>query len=232
MDYIKQVDEILNKISNSCLYTQERQDQKKEIERIIQTLETTLNSIKDKLRAANFAEEPLQPPPGLSPEKLAGRNNDIIYNAEMNQYELTIGNLQLRGNIGNIYDKKLLLNDRIKAHQVIKCYNKNRCFNILHQEYCKFWHDPADLIVLRNNGIISNEFYLNTIKYTRNFSNTSFIYNPGPSTNKHVRLIGSKNSLENDIKLVKASCDHQYSVENMKAQVMHDILVLQQLTTP
>lgn len=200
--YIKRVDEILKN----------KNDQKShhELSIMIQYIEGALDVIKEKYN-------------GFAPNK----KTEPVYNAETNQYEITIQNLKLRGNIGNIYDKKLLLNDRVKAHQVVICAHKNNCYNIINEKYCKFWHDPQDLLILRNLNIISNEFYSECIKFVRNFINTSYIYNNNNiNTNKNIRLIGSKSSLENDIKLVKISPDYQHSVENMKAQVMHDILIL------
>lgn len=220
MNYIKRADEL----ASSDL---EQSDKKKEFILMIEEIESTLKHVKGKFGACNFTEDTTQSLPSLPIGKLpVPKYNNIVFNNEINQYELTIGNLKLRGNIGNIYDKRLLLNDRIKVHQVIACKNGNNCRNILQGEYCKFWHDPVDLLILRDSNKITDEFYNKCIKLVRNFTNTSWIYNTGHTTNKHTRLIGSKSSLENDMKLVQISRDYQYCVENMKAQVMHDILVL------
>jgi hypothetical protein len=148
--------------------------------------------------------------------------------SELNQYSLQINNLTLRGNIGNIYNKKILLDDSIKAHQVIPCYKKNKCSNILSQKYCKYWHDPVDLILLREANIISNEFYNQTIKFTRNFSNVSWVYSDNKNFSKVIdstRTIGSRNSLYNDMMIYKLN-NNKDQIEEYKAQVMHDILVL------
>ena len=148
---------------------------------------------------------------------------------ELNQYSIKLNNLTLRGNFSNIYSKKMLQNERIKAHQVTICMQKNNCCNILSKKYCKFWHDPLDLLELKNNGLISEEFYQETIQYTRNFSNTAWIYSNTlyrSDLNRNMRSIGSKSSLINDIALCKISPEYKIDIENMKHQVMHDLLVL------
>lgn len=144
---------------------------------------------------------------------------------ELDQYSIKINNLVLRGNLATIYDRKLLHNDKVMAHQVVQCINKNKCKNILKQTYCKYFHDPLDLFELKTAKLISDEFYNLTINFTRNFSNTSWIYSPN-SKNPNLRLIGSKNSLLNDIKLIKLSKSYKDNVEIMKQQVMHDLLIL------
>lgn len=155
---------------------------------------------------------------------------NLYYIDELKQYSIKINNLILRGNLGNIYDKKILQNDNIKAHQVMCCQYRNKCNNILNEQYCKYFHDPLDLFLLKNSKTISEKFYLECIKYVRNFSNTSWLYTPDKPMSKNVRLIGSKSTLANDTKLVKISQNYKDSIENMKMQVMHDLLVLLSLT--
>ncbi len=151
----------------------------------------------------------------------------IQYDKETNQYFCDIDGIKLRGNIGQIYDRKILQNDKIKAHQVVPCNKKNACENILQQSYCKFYHDPVDLLVLKNAGIISEEFYKKTILLTRNFSTTSWLYSSKP--NKYMRSFGSISNLENDLKLATFRKTKKDDIENFKAQIMHDILILRNI---
>lgn len=150
---------------------------------------------------------------------------------EINQYYLKINDLVLRGNIGNIYDKKILQNDKINAHQVAICMHGKFCQDILNERYCKFYHDPMDLYDLKIMNKISEEYYKNHIRtYTRNFSNTSWLYNSNNRTFlvDNIRNIGSKSALVNDISILKQLTNkyRSYIIDNMKHQVMHDILVL------
>ncbi len=150
---------------------------------------------------------------------------------EINQYYLKINNLVLRGNIGNIYDKKILQNDKINAHQVVICKYGNFCQDILRERYCKFYHDPLELYDLKVCGKISEGYYQKHIqKYVRNFSNTSWLYssNKPPFVSENIRNIGSKSTLEHDLSIIKHSSYKykRYIIENMKHQVIHDILIL------
>ena len=163
----------------------------------------------------------------ISDYTLVPNNINLCYTPELNKYSLKINNMTISGNLGNVYNNKILKRGRVQTHQVSICEYRNNCNNILSKQYCKFYHDPADLIVLRNSKIISEAFYKETIKYTRNFSNTSWLYidNDNPNQNKNMRCIGSKNTITNDILLCKVS-NFKLQIENMKMQVMHDILVL------
>lgn len=157
-------------------------------------------------------------------------NSSIKYNEETNQYLCTIDNIELRGNLGNIYDRNILRNDKIQAHQVLPCHNGNKCYNILRQKYCKFYHDPNDLLLLKEVGVISENFYRETIQYTRNFASTSWLYSPFLSNNKYnMRSFGSKNTLEHDIRMTFLRKTGKDELKNFKAQVMHDILVLKKI---
>lgn len=153
--------------------------------------------------------------------------NVLYWLPELNQYIININNMILRGNIGNIYDKKIIQNNKIKAHQVVICAEANNCKNVLSEQYCKFWHDPVDLIVLKDNKIISDEYYYRTIQHTRNFANTSWIYSSDkPTANSNMRHIGAASRLRNDIALCKISNIYKTQIKNLKAQIMHDLLIL------
>ena len=86
-----------------------------------------------------------------------------------------------------------------------------------------------DLLELKNNKIISDQFYQKCIKLTRNFSSTSWIYSPN-SKNNNMRCIGSKSTIDYDIACIKSSDTYKNHIENMKQQVMHDLLILLKLS--
>lgn len=213
--YISRSEEILH-----CdLHNNEKKFKKydNEYKTMISFLESTVKKIKDD--RANFWD--------TNNKKLDYTSKIINLDEETNQYYCDIDGLKLRGNIGHIYDRKILQNDRIKAHQVVPCNKKNLCKNILQQSYCKFYHDPADLLILKENHVITSEYYQTAIKYTRNFSNTSWIFSPDP--NKYMRSFGSLSTLDNDLKLLELRDSKEDEIKNYKAQVMHDILILKKI---
>lgn len=223
-NYIKRVNEIISKKSG----TYQRKNQN-EIKQMIFHIENTLLVIKEKYKKYVAVEVPQ---PNIEFKNV---NNTSLYInmpecvnlnwvSELNQYSIKINNLVLRGNIGNIYDKKILLNDRIHAHQVVPCSHGNSCKSILSEKYCKYYHDPMQLLELKNSKLISDAFFTECKKYIRNFSNTSWIYTSVYSPN--MRCIGSRTSLLNDIQIAKVSTNYRANIETMKQQVMHDILVL------
>jgi hypothetical protein len=161
-----------------------------------------------------------------SREELKKIKNGIFYIPEINQFCIKINNMELFGNFGNIFDKRLLYNDNIVAHQVMPCESGNSCRNILNEKYCKFWHDPKQLVVLKKNKIISSEYYYKTIKLTRNFANTSWLYSSDFKKSDNKRYIGSKSSIINDIRLCKIMDNYKEQIANIKAQIVHDIIFL------
>ncbi len=184
-----------------------------ELEMMILFLEHTINIVRsnrDKFRSAHG--------------KPCADSALIKYNEETNQYNCNIDGIKLRGNLGNIYDRKILQNDRIKAHQVVPCKWGNTCKNVLTQTYCKFYHDPEDLLILKNAKIISEEYYADTIKLIRNFSSTSWLYSSRP--NEYMRSFGSFSTLNHDIEMMELRHSKEAEISNLKAQVMHDILLL------
>lgn len=157
--------------------------------------------------------------------------NDIYWCEEINQYYLKINNLVLYGNISNIYTKQMVKNNN-NIHQLTPCVYKNNCDKVLSNTYCKFWHDPKDLIILKNNRIITDDYYFKTIQLTRNFTNTSWLYTNTVMNNtpQNMRYIGNGATLNNDIALCRISNTYKEQIENFKAQVMHDLLILLKLT--
>jgi hypothetical protein len=223
-NYIKRVDEIISNKSN----TDKRKNQN-EIKQMIFHMENTLLAVKEKYKKYIAVEVER---PNIEFKNV---NNTSLYInmpecvnlnwiSELNQYSIKINNLVLRGNIGNIYDKRILLNDRIHAHQVVPCSYGNKCKAILSEKYCKYYHDPMQLLALKNSKLISEDFFTECKKYIRNFSNTSWVYTSAYSTN--MRCIGSRTSLLNDMQIASVSANYQANIETMKQQVMHDILVL------
>jgi hypothetical protein len=232
-NYINRTIEIVEKTNN--LSNKERKRDQNEMKQMILCIETTLLQIKSKYKkyvSTAFTKEIEKKEPTLLLKTI---NNTSLYVnqlnrvnlnwiQEINQYSLKINNLVLFGNIGNIYDKKILLNDKIQAHQVVECMHKNACKNILSEKYCKYFHNPLDLLKLKNEKLISNEFYETTCKFVRCFSNVSWVYSSDYSPN--TRCIGSKCSLLNDIQIASVSQNYKINIENMKQQVMHDLLIL------
>lgn len=222
-NYLKRADDIINNITNV-----DKKRTHNEIICMISTIENTLILLKDKYKT--FAMPKTKTSTLLqNVQSVSIYNNNVNTTTvhlvnETNQYKLQINDLILLGNIGNIYDKNILLNDRIQAHQVVCCKYGNTCKNILSEVYCKYYHEPQYLLVLKNKKLISSKFYEKTIKYIRNFSNTAWVYSSiyAPNT----RCIGSKTSLLNDIQIAHISQKYKDNIENMKQQVMHDLLVL------
>jgi hypothetical protein len=156
-------------------------------------------------------------------------NNNIYYIQDINQYCIKINNMILRGNIGNIYMKQMLTQNNLITNIFI-CNKFNECKNILNNEVCKFYHDPLELLKLKDKNIISDAFYKKQISNTKNFINTSWMYYNSfkNKRNKHMRNFGSKAYLKYDIDYMKISKDKSImmDIENFKLQVMHDILIL------
>lgn len=221
-NYIKRSDELTGSLRDQ-----------NEIKLMIQYLENTLAAVSRRYVKTSPIFNAKKLIPVSSPKKV---NNTTLYLSnttnvnmnilpELNQYSIKINNLVLRGNIGNIYDKRNLLDDSIIAHQVTPCHNRNNCSNIRQGQYCKFYHDPLDLLELKKTNLITSEYYASTIKLVRNFASTSWMYS-NHSGIKNMRCIGSKENLANDIKIARISPIYKQSIETMKQQVMHDILVL------
>lgn len=246
--YLKRCDEILQ--SEKCI----RHDN--EFKLMISFLEETLEKVKSKYNlyrggagetrqieaAARIIGPPIAPvcPPPVNCSEISlddlftidrTFDNKLCWSPDLNQYCIRINGILLRGNIGNIYDKKILLNDKINAHQVMQCVYGDRCPNILSEKYCKFYHDPLDLYKLWKQNKISEDYYQKTIKYVRNFANTSWMYTSAWSIFKipqNMRIIGSKSTLKNELSVFNLLSvpQQKFYIENMKQQIMHDILVL------
>jgi len=236
-DYIIRSNEIINSFNQS----KKKQKKINEFKHMIFNVETVLIFIKNQFNKIDIDidknEEIIDNPKfikNVNVTSLTSLNSinkvNLGWVGEINQYSLKINNLVIRGNIGNIYDSKMLLNDRIQAHQVVICSKGNTCSNILSNQYCKFFHDPMDLLDLKNNKIISDQFYQKCIKLTRNFSSTSWIYSTDVNRKSNMRCIGSKSTIDYDIACIKTLDVYKANIENMKHQVMHDLLILLKLS--
>lgn len=148
----------------------------------------------------------------------------IKYSKTTNQYYCNIDGIELRGNIGKIFNTRILRNTEIKAHQVVRCCYGNECKKVLQQQYCKFYHDPSDLLYLLESGIISLDYYNATKKLTRNFASTSWLYAQEPT--EYMRSFGSVSTLNHDLNMLDIRNSRERELDTFKSQVMHDILVL------
>lgn len=223
-------------VEKKDLSNKERKKDQNEIKQMMACLESTILIFKEKYNeynAAVFAKEIAKKEPTIAIKTVNSlsiyatnvNRVNLNYIPEIQQYNLHINNLSLFGNIGTIYDKKILLNDRIHAHQVVPCTNGNNCKNVLAEKYCKFYHEPADLLKLYSAKLISEEYYKEAIKLIRNFSHTTWMYNSGIYSS-NTRCIGSRATMLNDVQKCLVSEHYKENIRDMKAQVMHDILVL------
>lgn len=171
-------------------------------------------------------------------------NIPIYWIEELNQYAVKINGILYRGNIGNIYNK-LSINDskqnsnRVqndkKINQVVYCKHKNKCYTLLHDSnVCNFSHDIIDLYELLQNNIISMEKYNLYKNIPKNFINTNWIYTNvyKNNKNKNTRHFGSNENLLYDMQILqmnKLNCNNNSKnldcIENFKSQLMHDILI-------
>lgn len=162
-------------------------------------------------------------------------NTNVSWISELNQWSIKINGIVLRGNIGNIYSRRIIDSSKISANHIIPCKMGNDCYTILSESTrgCKFYHDPLDLIKLREQGKISSEYYNLCKLNKRNFSNISWLYTDSfkNNKNKYMRSFGSYDSLKYDINFMKISLDDRIKddIETLKDQIMHDILVLIEL---
>jgi hypothetical protein len=234
--YIKKVEDLLylreqNSSNNNSSYIDN------ELQYIVDYLEQTLDYIKRRISSDDHmirsrAAAPLQsvttPLQDVTIQSIGGISSraHLTWVEELGQYSININNMVLRGNIGDIYDKKIINKGNVHTHQIAICVHRNECRNILSEKYCKYYHDPMELLQLKKQGMISDEHFQSMIKLKRNFSNTAWLYAPNNFINRHLRCIGSAATLDNDISILMLNNDKKNIIETYKQQVMHDILVL------
>jgi hypothetical protein len=200
-------------------------------------------------------------------------NSNIYYISDIDQYAIKINDIVYRGNIGNIYNKydiknnKMILNNlennntlnkptcinmnrniHENTNQIMYCKYGNLCNKLLHKpDVCNFYHDSFDVLQLYKNNIIDLQkfnLYKNTHK---NFVNTNWMYVNSfkNNKNKNMRHFGSKNNLSYDLQILKINNNFKNvleenpnqckddpnlsDVKNFKSQLIHDILVLNEL---
>lgn len=153
----------------------------------------------------------------------------IYYIPSIRQYVINIGGMVLRGNIGNIYNTKMLNNHPIMAQNLIYCRHKNKCEKLLSGKLCKHYHDPAELLQLKQSGLISASLFRDQNR-PKNYANTSWIYTeyPESAANENMRHFGSGDSLRQYIQLAKIQQNPRNNIyiQNYADQCIHDILVM------
>jgi len=155
--------------------------------------------------------------------------NSVHYNNETNEYEIILdSNITLKGNLGIIF-KESQINDRnITTDQISYCNQNNNCKNVLKEKYCKFYHPHSELLKLKNNNLISEEYFNTMIQYQKNYHPKSWLYKPEYKKNS-LRKIGSKNNLKTDIFMLLNNPDRKIIIEEFKSQIIHDILLLKEI---
>jgi hypothetical protein len=159
-------------------------------------------------------------------------NTNMYWVENINQFAVNINGVILRGNIGNIYNKKHIKKN-ISTNQTIICKYGNNCKNLTDEKndivkICKFYHDPVVLLEAFKKNKISAEAFEKYKIQTRNFINTSWIYTEFQNTNKNstMRHFGSKNTLKHELDLMKMNNPNNKIIDNYMQQTMHDILVI------
>jgi hypothetical protein len=155
-------------------------------------------------------------------------NTPMYWVKNINQFAIRINDTVLRGTVGNIYNSSNIKRN-ISTNQTIICKNKNNCSNLFNNNTCKFYHDPLELLKLVNANKLDPTKFETYKNIHRNFINTSWLYTDQYSTNKNktMRHFGSKNTLKNEIDLMKLdnSMINSNKIDNFKQQTMHDLLV-------
>ena len=138
-------------------------------------------------------------------------DTSIYFIDDLKQFAISINGTILRGNIGNIYEKI-----QTYKRNVYECKNYEKCKN--KNKLCNYFHDP---LKLKNYGVVSN--YL-----SRNFMNSSWLHTDSLKTMKNINLrhFGNKNTLCNDLKLIKYDRTYKREISTRFSQSMHDLLII------
>lgn len=151
-------------------------------------------------------------------------NMPLYWIKSLNQFAIRINGTVFRGNVGNIYVKNSTRGN-IPVN-VSKCKYVEKCPQLLSGKRCKFYHDIESVNALHIKQKITDatlELYKNTYQ---NFNNMSWLYvdDAFRSTNSHMRFVGNRNTLRNDIEMSKfRGVDW---VDGYKSQMFHDFLVM------
>ena len=157
-------------------------------------------------------------------------NTTIYWVKNINQFAVKINNTILRGNVGNIYTNANIKNTD-DVNQTVICRHKNNCDKLkIDTQICKFYHDPLELLELVNTNKMTLKTFNLYKNLTRNFINTSWLYTEKQFNKKNTMLrhFGSKNTLKNEIDLIKIDDSYQKKtiIDNYNQQVIHDLLVI------
>ena len=143
-------------------------------------------------------------------------NNCIpIWKANMNCYEIKIGEEVIRGNIGDIYEDSSLIRKGTK-----RCKERKNCSFLNSGKPCNFYHDPKEIIEMKKNNIISSSLKDEQLLRIRNFKRSDFIYHPNK---RHGKLIGSRNRLKYDLFYITQN--RMKYIKDMEDQLAHEILL-------
>jgi hypothetical protein len=232
--YLDRSRQIITKPAN--IIARDKDELCEEFRIMIQHLQDTLaDVIKDYAKiCTNGAAQPFDL---LTAAPIEIDNIDFVESApvkwvpEINQYVLRINNMTLRGNIGNIYSKRMVTSaSGENIGQLVPCKMGMRCHRLKAATTCKFWHDPMQLVEMRRGGLISAELFKEQVVLVRNYTNTSWLYTDcaRDKSNEYMRSFGSRAYIKNDLLRMKISksADIYEEIERFKNQVMHDILVL------
>lgn len=135
-------------------------------------------------------------------------NNPLYYIKSSKEFAIKINNNLIKGNVGNIYDKKEHNKINIMKCRTINCNKLN----------CKYYHDNTN-----NNFDNNNSYIRNFMNYSWNYIKTDKLNQINYYNNKkNNRMLGSRDNIMNDL---------LYTNENEKdlrhSQLMHDILIYQ-----
>lgn len=126
-------------------------------------------------------------------------DNKIYYIPEWNHFVFNINGIKYHGNIGIIY-----IDDGKPIH-VKECWNGNEC---TYGNDCGYYHDPE---------------YFQGSHHIRNYTNVSWMYDKSSINIRDdniYRKIGSKLTLEQDIKIV-----NKRDEQKLSNQIVHDLLI-------
>jgi len=190
--------------------------------------------IKDEIKQLKYETYPkqddwrqLQKAPGKSKKKVApgvemnvevvDDLNDIpdtplYWVNSLQQFALSINGTVLRGNIGNVYEK----NTALGMFNIKECRNYEKC--MMKKRRCKYFHDPLKL----------KKMEAEMKDPIRNFTNNSWLFTTSPKNakNTNLRHIGNRNTLGNDLYLMRYDKTYPDEVSTRFYQTMHDLLIL------
>ena len=133
-------------------------------------------------------------------------NAHLYWVKNIGQFAININGTLLRGNIGNIYNKT----DAFKKN-VRECRDYKKCLSRV--KPCNNFHDPLKF---------------NRPMPCRNFTNSSWLYTNDTRAAKNINMrhFGNRNTLSNDLSVIKYSKTYDREINTRLSQTIHDLLVL------